>query len=168
MSEQERKDQANRENVMAEHAGSPVTILMAEDNIGHATLIQKALRDAGLVNPIRHFKDGREILDYLEAADTEQAIQAGKSFLLLLDIQMPRVDGVEVLRALKGNPALKTIPAIMLTTTDDPREIQRCYELGCNFYITKPVAFPHFIDTLNRVGLFIQVVQVAPLPSGGG
>jgi CheY-like chemotaxis protein len=152
---------------MADHDSNPVTILMAEDDDGHATLIQRALREAGLVNPLLRFKDGQEILDYLQGPNATIAPQQGQAYLLLLDILMPKVDGVEVLRALKANPALKNLPVIMLTTTDDPREIQRCYDLGCNWYITKPVDFTHFVETLNRVGLFIQVVKVTPLGEEG-
>ena len=73
--------------------------------------------------------------------------------LLLLDIKMPRVDGVEVLRQLKSDPQTALVPVIMLTTTDDPREIQRCYELGCSVYITKPVDYQAFVEAINRLGL---------------
>ncbi len=151
---------------MTEIQSSPVNILMAEDDDGHALLIQRALRDAGLINPILRFRDGQEILDHLQGPNV--ALEKGQTYLLLLDIQMPRMDGVEVLRILKANPGLKDIPVIMLTTTDDPREVQRCYELGCNWYITKPVEFASFVETLNRMGLFIQVVKVAPLSYDGG
>ena len=80
--------------------------------------------------------------------------------LLLLDIKMPRVDGVEVLRQLKSDPQTALVPIIILTTTDDPREIQRCYELGCSVYITKPVDYQAFVEAINRLGLFLQVVRI--------
>jgi CheY-like chemotaxis protein len=80
--------------------------------------------------------------------------------LLLLDIKMPRVDGVEVLRQLKSDSQTALVPVIMLTTTDDPREIQRCYELGCSVYITKPVDYQAFVEAINRLGLFLQVVRI--------
>ena len=73
---------------------------------------------------------------------------------------MPRVDGVEVLRQLKSDPQTALVPVIMLTTTDDPREIQRCYELGCSVYITKPVDYQAFVEAINRLGLFLQVVRI--------
>jgi CheY-like chemotaxis protein len=145
-----------------------VTILMAEDDDGHAVLIQSALRDAGLINPVVRFSDGQEILDFLEGPKGVPAIQQGQAFLLLLDINMPRVDGVEVLNRIKADPVLKNLPVIMLTTTDDPREIKRCYELGCNWYVTKPVDFRQFMKTLNSLGLFLQVVEVPPLAIEGG
>jgi CheY-like chemotaxis protein len=83
-----------------------------------------------------------------------------KSYLLLLDINMPRMDGVEVLRRLKADESLKEIPVMMLTTTDDPREVEACYRIGCNIYITKPVDFQKFSETLKSLGLFLQVVKV--------
>ena len=79
---------------------------------------------------------------------------------MLLDINMPGLDGVEVLRQIKAHPQTRMIPVLMLTTTDDPREIQRCYELGCNTYITKPVDPAAFIEAIVRLGLFISVVSV--------
>ena len=85
---------------------------------------------------------------------------ASQPMLLLLDIKMPRVDGVEVLRQLKSDPQTALIPVIMLTTTDDPREIQRCYELGCSVYITKPVDYQAFVEAIKRLGLFLQVVRI--------
>jgi CheY-like chemotaxis protein len=79
---------------------------------------------------------------------------------LLLDINMPRVDGVEVLRRLKADPKTDQLPVLMLTTTDDPREVQRCYELGCSSYVTKPVEYDRFVEAVRRLGLFLSIVQV--------
>ena len=86
------------------------------------------------------------------------------NILLLLDINMPRVDGIEVLRRLKADARTNAIPVVILTTTDDPREIERCYQLGCSVYVTKPVEYSAFIEAINRLGLFLQVVRV---PSTG-
>ncbi|RPH25022.1 MAG: response regulator, partial [Bacteroidales bacterium] len=83
-----------------------------------------------------------------------------KSYLLLLDINMPKMDGVEVLRRIKADEELKEIPVVMLTTTDDPREVEACYKIGCNIYITKPVDFFKFAETLKRLSLFIQIVKI--------
>jgi len=80
--------------------------------------------------------------------------------LLLLDIHMPQMDGLEVLRLIKSDNKLKEMPVIMLTTTDDPREVEECYQIGCNIYITKPVDFIKFTETLNHLGLFLQIVKV--------
>ena len=79
--------------------------------------------------------------------------------VILLDIDMPRIDGIETLRQIKANPDTHRIPVIMLTTTDDPQEIDRCYEYGCNVYITKPIDYESFIDAIRRLGLFLQIVQ---------
>jgi CheY-like chemotaxis protein len=80
--------------------------------------------------------------------------------LLLLDINMPRLDGVEVLRRLKSDERTAKVPVIVLTTTDDPREVERCYELGCNVYVIKPVAYDEFIEAVQRLGLFLDIVRL--------
>lgn len=132
----------------------PLTILLAEDDDGHAELIEEQLRNSGLYNPIQRFGDGQEIWDFL------QGDEDWSGHLLLLDIRMPRLDGIEVLRRIKENTLLRQLPVIMLTTTDDPREVAQCYELGCNCYITKPVDFSQFTSTLAKLGLFLQVVRI--------
>jgi CheY-like chemotaxis protein len=135
-----------------------VTIIVAEDDDGHATLVERNLRRAGLNNPIVRLRDGQEALDYFFGAGSEGH---EAECVLLLDINMPRIDGVEVLRRLKQDKRTATIPAIMLTTTDDPREIQRCYQLGCNVYVTKPVEYEPFIEAIRRLGFFLQIVKIA-------
>ena len=134
-------------------------ILIAEDDDGHAILIKETLQKAGIYNKITRFNDGLYLWDYLNENRTEH-INRQKNFLVLLDINMPRMSGVEVLENMKQDDTLKKIPVMMLTTTDDPREIENCYELGCSFYITKPIDFNDFVNTLSRLGLFIQVVKV--------
>ncbi|PLX94014.1 MAG: hypothetical protein C0621_06145 [Desulfuromonas sp.] len=132
-----------------------VTILIAEDDDGHAELIREHLQEAGLHNPMRRFHDGRDLLDFLLPRREELL-----PYLLLLDIRMPRLDGIDVLKKLKSDKRLRTIPVMMLTTTDDPREIDQCYQLGCNCYITKPIEFKCFTETLKRLGLFIQIIRL--------
>src|SRR5690242_17797883 len=143
----------------------PMNIVLAEDDDGHATLIQRNLERVGLVNGFARLKDGQEALDFLFAEGAYAGRPVGETTLLLLDINMPRVDGIEVLRRLKADPRTAGMPVIILTTTDDPREIERCYRLGCSVYITKPVDYQAFIDAIHRLGLFLQVVQV---PRNGG
>ena len=140
--------------------GAEITILIAEDDDGHAELIQDNLREAGVFNEIIRFRDGQEVLDYFLSADALQKCSDRQACLLLLDIRMPRVDGVEVLRRLKNNPTTHKLPIIMLTTTDDPREIKQCYELGCNCYITKPVDYQRFVEVMTRLGLFLVIIQL--------
>lgn len=137
-----------------------LSILLAEDDEGHAELIQDGLARAGLTNPVRHFSDGADLWAFLEQTIPQGSCPDEVGYLVLLDINMPRMNGVEVLRRIKGEPCLKPIPVIMLTTTDDPREVEACYKLGCSFYITKPLDFPRFLETLKRLGLFLQVVQL--------
>jgi len=136
----------------------PLQILLAEDDDGHALLIERNLKRAGFINRIVRARDGREALDLVRAG-----APAGTQFLLLLDINMPRIDGIEVLRQLKADPRTALMPVIMLTTTDDPREVERCYQLGCSIYITKPVRYEDFVEALKRLGLFLELVK---LPSG--
>lgn len=138
-----------------------VTILLAEDDNGHAELVQRNLRRAGLKNNIMHFINGEEILQFLMS--TKSCIKDGHSYLLLLDIRMPKLDGVEVLTRIKEDADLKSIPVIMVTTTDDPREIERCHYIGCNNYITKPVEYEKFMDVIKKLGVFLEVIEVPEL-----
>lgn len=143
-----------------------VTILIAEDDDGHAELIKSLLEEVGVLNPTRRLSDGQEVLDFLKQMTAPPHGPDGERYLLLLDIRMPRVDGLQVLEYMKADPRLKTIPVIMLTTTDDPREIQRCYELGCNSYVTKPVVFEQFTAALRQLGLFLLIIQVPKMSHG--
>ena len=141
-----------------------VTIILVEDDDGHATLIERNLRRAGLDNGFVRLKDGQEALDFLLGS----AAPRPEPCVLLLDIKMPRVDGIEVLKRLQGDPGTATLPVIMLTTTDDPREIERCYQLGCNVYVTKPVEYEQFIDAVKRLGFFLKVVKLPPSSQAAG
>jgi len=132
-------------------------IILAEDDEGHATLIKRNLKRAGLMNAIIHCRDGQEALDFLEKEKKEEK---NLPALLLLDIKMPKVDGIEVLKRVKGDPVLKKMPVIMITTTDDPREIERCHELGCSNYIKKPIDYDNFVDAIRKLGLFLLVVEI--------
>jgi CheY-like chemotaxis protein len=144
-----------------------VVILIAEDDDGHATLIEKNLRRAGLLNEIIRFKDGQETLDFLFEKGKEKKRKHDMSYLLLLDIRMPKVDGVEVLRKIKADKELKKLPVIMITTTDDPREVELCFELGCSNYIAKPIEYDRFMESIRQLGLFLLVVEV-PMIDGSG
>ena len=141
-------------------AAEPILIVLVEDDDGHANLVERNLKRAGLANGIHRLKDGQEALDFVQGKGAYSGRSTSHPMLLLLDIKMPRVDGVEVLRQLKSDPQTALVPVIMLTTTDDPREIQRCYELGCSVYITKPVDYQAFVEAINRLGLFLQVVRI--------
>ena len=136
-----------------------VTILIAEDDDGHFSLIKKNLMRAGVYNEIIRFMNGQEVMVFLgneSAGDAEEA----KAYLLILDIRMPKVDGVKVLEAIKADEKLKRIPVIMLTTTDDPVEVDRCYQLGCGLYIVKPVEYDGFVDAICKVGQFLAITSI--------
>jgi len=135
-------------------------ILIAEDDEGHAELIKDGLESSGICNKTLLFGNGEEVWQFLSGTTDKEVRDKNKSYLLLLDINMPKMDGMEVLKRMKASDDLKEIPVMMLTTTDDPREVEACYKLGCNIYITKPVDFKKFAETLKRLGLFIQVVKV--------
>lgn len=137
-----------------------VVILIAEDDEGHASLIRKNLKRAGVSNEIQHFKDGQETLDFLMDTNNGHHRQSGTAYLLLLDIRMPKVDGVEVLRQIKDDEELRKMPVIMITTTDDPREVENCHRLGCSNYITKPIDYEKFVESIRQLGLFLMVVEV--------
>jgi CheY-like chemotaxis protein len=142
-----------------------VNLIIAEDDEGHASLIMKNLKRAGFKNNFLHFRNGQEVLDFLFMKGKGTHRVPGKSYLLLLDIRMPKVDGIEVLRQIKEDHELSKIPVVMVTTTDDPREVEHCHRLGCNVYITKPVDCDSFTDAVKKLGLFLTVVKV-PIING--
>ncbi|HEX2593450.1 MAG TPA: response regulator [Rhizomicrobium sp.] len=140
--------------------GLPVIIVMVEDDEGHATLIERNIRRAGVNNQIIPFTNGTAALDYLLGADGAGTAHAGSSLLVLLDLNLPDMSGVDILAKIKENAHLKRSPVVVLTTTDDQREIQRCYDLGANVYITKPVDYEGFANAIRQLGLFFSVMQV--------
>ncbi len=145
---------------MSAKNGTPVTIVMIEDDEGHARLIEKNIRRAGVNNPVVPFKNGTDALAFLFGPDGSGKASAGKHLLILLDLNLPDMGGVGILEKVKGNEHTRRSPVIVLTTTDDSREIQRCYDLGANVYITKPVDYDGFANAIRQLGLFFSVMQV--------
>ena len=137
-----------------------LTVLLAEDDDGHATLIQRHLVRAGLVARFLRARNGRETLDLFGQRDRDRR---GR-FVVLLDIRMPGIDGIEVLRILKSGQGTCAIPIYMLTTTDDPRDVERCFELGCNAYLTKPTAPDQLVDTIRKLASFLQIGALPEVP----
>jgi CheY-like chemotaxis protein len=135
-------------------------IIIADDDSGHARLIEKNLRHVGLHNPVHRCENGQEVLDFLFRQGAGPHRRNDTAYLLMLDIRMPKVDGVEALRQIKQDTTLRKLPVIMLTTTDDPREIERCHLLGCNSYIVKPVDYDKFSEAIAQLGLFVSLVKV--------
>lgn len=137
-----------------------VTILLVEDDPGHARLIEKNLRRSNITNEIVTISDGQGALDYLFGAGRYVGNEPSTPLLVLLDLNLPILDGYQVLGHMKADERTKRIPVIILTTTDDAREVARCYELGCNVYMTKPVDYDRFSDAIRKLGLFLSVVTV--------
>jgi DNA-binding response OmpR family regulator len=142
-------------------AARAVKIVMIEDDDGHARLIERNIRRAGVNNEIVPFKDGTSALLYLFGPDGNGSAANGRPLLILLDLNLPDMSGVDILAKVKANAFTKASPVVILTTTDDEREIQRCYDLGANVYITKPVDYESFANAIRQLGLFLSVMQVA-------
>jgi CheY-like chemotaxis protein len=134
---------------------SAVKIVMVEDDHGHARLIEKNIRRANISNEIVHFDEGGAAIDYLFSDE----VRANGPMLILLDLNLPDMSGTDILARVKGDERLRRAPVVILTTTDDKVEIQRCYDLGCNVYITKPVDYESFADAIRQLGLFLSVMQ---------
>lgn len=141
----------------------PVTILIADDDAGHARLIEKNLQRGGFAHGVLRFQNGQEILNFLFQRDSSSILVPNGSYLLLLDIRMPKVDGIEVLKQIKADPKIRRLPVLMLTTTDDPVEIARCHSLGCNNYIVKPVDYDQFSNAIQQLASFVGLLQVPPI-----
>jgi CheY-like chemotaxis protein len=137
-----------------------ITIIIAEDDEGHAFLIKRNLSKSGVINPIIHFKDGEEVLNYFNRISSGEQTESDVGYIVLLDIKMPRIDGTEVLEKMKADPVLKKIPIIMITTTDAPAEVELCHKLGCNSYIVKPIDYNKFIDVVKKLGYFLEIVEI--------
>ncbi len=135
-----------------------LTIVIAEDDDGHAELVRLQLEEAGVTSPILRFVDGQQVLDFFFRRGPGPHRESGRCYVLLLDIRMPKVDGLEVLEQMKADRELRKIPVIMLTTTDDPRAVENCYRMGCSLFIRKPVEAEAFFETLQRLALFLQTV----------
>jgi len=142
----------------------PVNIIMIEDDEGHARLIEKNIRRAGISNDLTHFLDGTTALDYLFEHD--HGPRKNGPALVLLDLNLPDMSGIDILTRIKGDEHLRRTPVVILTTTDDKVEIDRCYDLGANVYITKPVNYESFADAIRQLGLFLSVIQVPDIDAG--
>jgi CheY-like chemotaxis protein len=146
-------------------SNAPV-ILIVDDDEGHAILVRENLKAAGLSNRITHLRDGQAALDFFFPPTPRPNDGRSGTYLVLLDIRMPKVDGIEVLRRLKADPELHKLPIIIVTTTDDPREVERCHALGCNVYLQKPVDYDKFAEAIRRLGMVITLLLVPPVHLG--
>jgi CheY-like chemotaxis protein len=135
----------------------PIKILLVEDDPGHARLIEKNLRRGGINNEIVAIDNGQGAIEYLQTAYEEGRPQC---LLVLLDLNLPVVDGYQVLEKIKSDPRMKKLPVIILTTTDVPLEVVRCYELGCNIFVTKPVQYDDFCIAVRNLGLLLSTAKI--------
>ncbi len=133
-----------------------VTILLVEDDPGHALLIEKNLRRANIANTIVKLDNGQKAVDFLFKDENGHR----DPLLILLDLNLPVLDGYQVLKIIKSDERTRRIPVVILTTTDNPHEVARCYEHGCNIYITKPVEYERFSEAIQSLGLFLSIVKV--------
>ena len=140
----------------------PVTIIMIEDDDGHARLIERNIRRSGVNNKILPFTSGTDAVKYLFGSDGSGIDHKGEALLIMLDLNLPDMSGIDILRRVKESKFLKSTPVVVLTTTDDSQEVKRCYELGCNVYVTKPVNYESFANAIRQLGLFFSVIQVPP------
>ena len=138
----------------------PVTILLVEDDPGHAVLIEKNLRRSGIANDIITLDNGQKAVDFLFKEGDYREDGHPAPLLMLLDLNLPVLDGFGVLQVIKNDKRTRHIPVVVLTTTDNPLEVMRCYEFGCNVYITKPVEYDSFSEAIRNLGLFLSVVKV--------
>lgn len=141
-------------------------ILISEDNDAHAFLILKNLRRAGIKNEIIRFSDGDDTLEYFKKIDFKDESGSNYSFILILDLKMPRKTGLEVLYSIKKSAYLRKIPVIVFTTTNNPKEVDRCYSLGCSNYVRKPIDYDEFVNAVDLIGRFILVNEMPNIKRG--
>jgi CheY-like chemotaxis protein len=138
------------------------TILLAEDDANDLELTLSALEEHHVANEVVAVRDGAEAIDYLEQRGRFAGRPAGNPVLVLLDLKMPKVDGLEVLRHIKKSPALRAIPVVMLTSSREEQDLIRSYELGVNAYVVKPVEFADFMSAVRQLGGFWAVLNEVP------
>lgn len=137
-----------------------VLIMLVEDDEGHQLLIRENLRAGGVINDVVQMNNGQEALDYLcRRGQYQDPAKSPRPGLILLDIKMPKMDGYAVLDKLKADPQLRHIPILMLTSTEDQVEVNRCYTLGANSYIVKPVSYDAFQERVKSLGMFLDIVR---------
>ena len=142
----------------------PLSVLIADDDEGHATLVRRNMKRAGLAGDLVHLRDGQEVIDYLYRRGMWSTRDQHTRVALVLDLNMPRLSGVAVLQRLKSDTAFTRIPVFVLTTTDNPHEIDQCYALGAAACLVKPVDFGAFGDMIQRFAAFLMT---ATMPGEG-
>jgi CheY-like chemotaxis protein len=141
-------------------------ILLVEDNIRDVELTLAALEEYKLVNEVVVARDGAEALDYLYGRANFAGLNHGPPAVVFLDLKMPKVDGLDVLKKIKSDPALKSIPVVMLTSSREEQDVVKSYQLGVNAYVVKPVDFSQFAESIRQLGLFWAVINEPPVTTG--
>jgi two-component system, response regulator len=141
---------------------SPLEIILVEDNLDDAALVIRALKKNNLANKLVHLKDGAEALDFIFGKIADEDVQTKAPKVILLDLKMPKVNGIEVLEKVKSDPRTKTIPVVILTSSAEDPDIKRCYELGANSYIVKPVEFDNFSKAVADLGCYWLLLNHPP------
>lgn len=134
--------------------GHQATILMVEDNPAHAEIIRRNFEGFHIANRLTHVADGRAALDYLQQQGSREDADQPLPNLILLDLRLPRIDGLEVLRIIKSSPGLRDIPVVVLTTSSNDKDITQAYDLGANSYLVKPVGFKDFCEMMTTLGYY--------------
>lgn len=137
-------------------------ILLAEDDPKDVELTLEALSEHNLANEVVVASDGREALDYLYRLGKHAGRTNGNPVVLLLDLKMPKIDGLEVLRKIKQDESMKMLPVVVLTSSRESRDLEECYRLGVNAYVVKPVKFPDFLDAVKKLGVFWALINEPP------
>jgi CheY-like chemotaxis protein len=137
-------------------------ILLVEDNPSDVELTLEALGDHNLANNVKVVRDGVEAIDYLRCEGMYKQRKPGNPAVVLLDIKMPRMDGIEVLKIIRSDDLLKTLPVVMLTSSREEQDLIKSYALGVNAYVVKPVDFKEFIEAVKQVGVFWAVINEVP------
>lgn len=137
-------------------------ILLVEDNPNDAELTLEALKSKNLANEVIWLKDGQEALDFLYCRDAWKGRESIKPALILMDIKMPRVDGLQVLKQIKGDPDLRTIPVVILTSSREECDLVDGYNMGANAYVVKPVNFADFMHSVSSLGVFWAILNEVP------
>ena len=138
------------------------TILLAEDNVNDVELTLAALKGQNLANELVVVNDGVEVMEFLRYQGKYAQRKKGNPAVLLLDIKMPRMDGIEVLEAIRNDPVLKRLPIVMLTSSREEADLVECYSLGVNAYVVKPVDFKEFMDAITHLGVFWALLNELP------
>jgi CheY-like chemotaxis protein len=138
------------------------TILLAEDNQNDVDLTILALSEYNLANNIEVVNDGVEVMEYLRSQGRFEGRNPGNPAVILLDLKMPRMDGIEVLKEIKSDPVLKLIPVVMVTSSREENDMVQSYKLGANAYVVKPVNFSQFVDAIKQVGVFWAILNEIP------